>query len=411
MRPKVTPGKAFKELLFKEFPDSADTDNGSTDKLYNIVLTVSTFGFGGSGLEKLKKYNRVFLLEVKKLLKPPALLSNHAAVQTYLSAFESAFKLRVQQRMELFVLNQLDKNPGELKHRQDPWQLEDVITQAELVMSTNSGNIYILNSQQSAIGEETQPIIPGMAFSLGIPIPLTNAQLKAAQGQVADTPAKTPTVRHEGGTSSVIPKKEESDPELYNMGVEATVDTHTCTIRAQKQEIDALKQQMATLLTAMSSQKTPSQGTSALAMNQEVRGKHGQPMLGRSAQGASGLTCYSCGENGHMLRDCAIHKQMLNDGWIMWDNQANSYVLKDGKRLPKREPGECWKDKITEYAKLKGWASASEAFYFSGMEEEDETPSVFHAASTGLDEQSIQQIAAALLQQMQMGAAQNDTKN
>ncbi|EEB89223.1 hypothetical protein MPER_12703 [Moniliophthora perniciosa FA553] len=107
--------KAFKELLFKEFLDSADTDNGSTDKLYRIVLKSQYIGFGGSGLEKLKKYNRAFLLEVKKLLKPPALLSNHAAVQTYLSAFESTFKLRVKQRMELFVLNQLDKNPGELK--------------------------------------------------------------------------------------------------------------------------------------------------------------------------------------------------------------------------------------------------------------------------------------------------------
>ncbi|EEB88779.1 hypothetical protein MPER_13206 [Moniliophthora perniciosa FA553] len=220
--------KAFKELLFKEFPDSADTDNGSTDKLYRIVLKSQYIGFGGSGLEKLKKYNRAFLLEVKKLLKPPALLSNHAAVQTYLSAFESTFKLRVQQRMELFVLNQLDKNPGELKRRQDPWQLEDVITQAELVMSTNSGNIYILNSQQSAMGEETQPVIPGMAFSLGIPIPLTNAQLKAAQGQVSNATAKNSAVKQEESTSSVKPKKEESDPELYNMGVAATVDTLIC---------------------------------------------------------------------------------------------------------------------------------------------------------------------------------------
>uniref|UniRef100_A0A0W0GDK3 Uncharacterized protein n=1 Tax=Moniliophthora roreri TaxID=221103 RepID=A0A0W0GDK3_MONRR len=45
----------FKKLLFKEFPDSADTDNGSTDRLYQIVLHSQYIGFGG--LEKLKKYN------------------------------------------------------------------------------------------------------------------------------------------------------------------------------------------------------------------------------------------------------------------------------------------------------------------------------------------------------------------
>ncbi|ESK80621.1 hypothetical protein Moror_9183 [Moniliophthora roreri MCA 2997] len=97
----------FKKLLFKEFSDLADMDSGSTDKLYRIVLNSQYIGFGG--LEKLKKYNRAFLLEVRKLLKPPALLSNHAAVQTYLSTFKTTFKMRVQQRMELFTLNKLDK--------------------------------------------------------------------------------------------------------------------------------------------------------------------------------------------------------------------------------------------------------------------------------------------------------------
>uniref|UniRef100_A0A0W0F883 Uncharacterized protein n=1 Tax=Moniliophthora roreri TaxID=221103 RepID=A0A0W0F883_MONRR len=97
----------FKKLLFKEFPDLADTDNGLMDKLYWIVLHSQYIGFGG--LEKLKKYNRAFLLEVRKLLKPPALLSNHTAVQTYLSAFETTFKMCVQQWMELFTLNKLDK--------------------------------------------------------------------------------------------------------------------------------------------------------------------------------------------------------------------------------------------------------------------------------------------------------------
>uniref|UniRef100_A0A0W0F543 Uncharacterized protein n=1 Tax=Moniliophthora roreri TaxID=221103 RepID=A0A0W0F543_MONRR len=133
----------FKKLLFKEFSDLADMDNGSTDKLYWIVLHSQYIGFGG--LEKLKKYNQAFLLEVKKLLKPLALLLNHTAVQTYLSAFETTFKTRVQQQMELFTLNKLDKGKEDPRRQQDPWELNNVIEQAEI----------------SAVPEEMQPIILG----------------------------------------------------------------------------------------------------------------------------------------------------------------------------------------------------------------------------------------------------------
>ncbi|ESK93412.1 hypothetical protein Moror_1759 [Moniliophthora roreri MCA 2997] len=218
----------FKKLLFKEFPDSADTDNGLTDKLYRIVLQSQYIGFGG--LEKLKKYNRAFLLEVKKLLKPLALLSNHVAVQTCLSTFESMFKARVQQRMELFMLNKLDKGKEDSRRRQDPWELKDVIEQAEIVMSTSSGNIYFLNSHQSAISEETQPIILGMAFSMEIPILLTNVQVKAVQGQVPSQAVMPPAIKQEEIVPSLFPKKEEWDSDIYNLGVAATVDAHQCTI-------------------------------------------------------------------------------------------------------------------------------------------------------------------------------------
>ncbi|ESK81437.1 hypothetical protein Moror_9647 [Moniliophthora roreri MCA 2997] len=218
----------FKKLLFKEFPDLADTDNGLMDKLYQIVLHSQYIGFGG--LEKLKKYNRVFLLEVRKLLKPPALLSNHAAVQTYLSTFETMFKMHVQQWMELFMLNKLDKGKEDSRRQQDPWELNDVIEQAEIVMSTNSENIYFLNSHQSAVPEETQPIIPGMAFSMGVPIPLMNAQVKAAQGQAPSQAVTTLVIKQEKTVPSLFPKKEERDSDMYNLGVAATVDAHQCTI-------------------------------------------------------------------------------------------------------------------------------------------------------------------------------------
>ncbi|ESK81201.1 hypothetical protein Moror_2267 [Moniliophthora roreri MCA 2997] len=218
----------FKKLLFKEFPDSADTDNRSMDKLYQIVLHSQYIGFGG--LEKLKKYNQVFLLEVRKLLKPPALLSNHTAVQTYLSAFETMFKMCVQQQMELFMLNKLDKGKEDSRRRQDPWELNDVIKQAEIVMSTNSGNIYFLNSHQSAVPEEMQPIIPGIAFSMGVSIPLTNVQVKAAQGQAPSQAATMPVIKQEETVPSLFPKKEEQDSNMYNLDVAVTVDAHQCTI-------------------------------------------------------------------------------------------------------------------------------------------------------------------------------------
>uniref|UniRef100_A0A0W0GAT1 CCHC-type domain-containing protein n=1 Tax=Moniliophthora roreri TaxID=221103 RepID=A0A0W0GAT1_MONRR len=283
-------------------------------------------------------------------------------------------------------------------------------------MSTNSGNIYFLNSHQSAVPEEMQPIIPGMAFSMGVPIPLTNAQVKAAQGQAPSQAATTPVIKQEETVPSLFPKKEEQDSDMYNLGVAATVDAHQCTIRAQTQEIENLKRQMSSLLDALATQKPLSQGTLMFTMNQDVQGKHGQPMIGRAVQSTSaGQICYWCGEQGHMVRECPLHKQMVNDGWLVWNESANHYILKDGKRLPKHEGTEFWKDKVTEYAKTKGWVMSSDSYFFSGIEEEDEPPNVFHAATTTapvFEENTLQQLAAAMLQQMQLNAAQTDvTKN
>uniref|UniRef100_A0A0W0FYL4 Uncharacterized protein n=1 Tax=Moniliophthora roreri TaxID=221103 RepID=A0A0W0FYL4_MONRR len=57
------------------------------------------------------------------------------------------FKMHVQQQMELFTLNKLDKGKEDPRRRQDPWELNDVIEQAEIL----------------AVPEETQPIIPGQS--------------------------------------------------------------------------------------------------------------------------------------------------------------------------------------------------------------------------------------------------------
>uniref|UniRef100_A0A0W0G185 Uncharacterized protein n=1 Tax=Moniliophthora roreri TaxID=221103 RepID=A0A0W0G185_MONRR len=179
----------FKKLLFKEFPDLADTDNGLMDKLYQIVLHSQYIGFGG--LEKLKKYNRVFLLEVRKLLKPPALLSNHAAVQTYLSTFETMFKMHVQQWMELFMLNKLDKGKEDSRRQQDPWELNDVIEQAEIQFLKKRNPLY---------------------------------QVKAAQGQAPSQAVTTLVIKQEKTVPSLFPKKEERDSDMYNLGVAATAN-------------------------------------------------------------------------------------------------------------------------------------------------------------------------------------------
>jgi len=283
-------------------------------------------------------------------------------------------------------------------------------------MCTNSGNIYFISQPQSAVAKEGQPILPGMAFSMGIPIPLTTAQVRAAQGQLPSQVSAPIAIKQEESEPVPFPRKVDKEAELYNMGVAATVDAHKSTIRAQSQEIEALKRQMASLLNGLAMSKPPQQRDSmAFTANQEVRGKQGQPMIGRAVPSLGPQICYWCGETGHMVRDCPSHKQMVADGWLVWNESANHYILKDGKRLPKREANEFWKDKVTEYAQSKGWTTTADSYFFSGIEEEEEVPSVYHAANvavSSLDDSSIQRIAAALLQQMQLsGIQEEESKN
>uniref|UniRef100_A0A0W0FWS2 Uncharacterized protein n=1 Tax=Moniliophthora roreri TaxID=221103 RepID=A0A0W0FWS2_MONRR len=68
-----------------------------------------------------------------------------------------------------------------------------------------------------------------------------------------------------------------------------------------------------------------------------------------------------------------------------------------------------------DYQSSKGWVMSSDAYFFSGIKEEDELPTMFYAATTTapvIEESTLQQLVAAMLQQMQLNAAQTDvTKN
>ncbi|ESK81322.1 hypothetical protein Moror_12112 [Moniliophthora roreri MCA 2997] len=67
--------------------------------------------------------------------------------------------------------------------------------------------------------------------------------------------------------------------------------------------------------------------------------------------------------------------------------------------------------KVTKYTKSKGWVTSADAYFFSRIKQENETPNVFHAATTTapvFEKNTLQQLAAAMLQQMQINAAQND---
>uniref|UniRef100_A0A0W0FXS9 Uncharacterized protein n=1 Tax=Moniliophthora roreri TaxID=221103 RepID=A0A0W0FXS9_MONRR len=70
---------------------------------------------------------------------------------------------------------------------------------------------------------------------------------------------------------------------------------------------------------------------------------------------------------------------MIQKGWIIWNNSAGKYTLRDSTGFPKVEPGKKLKDRVAEYVKQQGWDRIVHPDAHLFMEVEDE-PVVYQAA-------------------------------
>ncbi|KAI3616967.1 hypothetical protein WG66_004183 [Moniliophthora roreri] len=381
----------FKKLLFREFPDSVDNGQGSMVRLQKIVAVYRKAT--DWDLEKLRAYHRTFKLEAAKLMRDPPMISNFEAIGFYLAGLELSVRERVQIRMADWFLNKLDLETEDGRRRMDPWKLQEVMEQAEMIMSASSGDVYI-GLGSFALGAGVPPVNPGVGtvmLSAAMPLSYPFQPPPVLPTMNITLPSKPVSVKQKESFPDILDKTKE-EAELRTMGIATSVDAHTVSIKAHDTELAALKKGMEDVKTLSTEVKDikmtlvgmPGQIIVAVAgqtnrscdgnNNNMVRGKPGQPMIGRGK-----YLCFYCNEDGHRLRDCPYQREIIQKEWIIWNNGAGKYTLRDGTGFPKVEPREKLKDRVAEYVKQQGCDRIVHPDAHLFMEVEDE-PVVYQAA-------------------------------
>ncbi|SJL17393.1 uncharacterized protein ARMOST_20943 [Armillaria ostoyae] len=89
----------FKEAVLKNYPEAADAETGTWERLTRIARKFSNLG--ADECESYLKFKRRFLTEAKKLQKPPALVTNRELVEKFTESLSPAFRENIAARLSI----------------------------------------------------------------------------------------------------------------------------------------------------------------------------------------------------------------------------------------------------------------------------------------------------------------------
>jgi hypothetical protein len=101
-----------------------------------------------------------------------------------------------------------------------------------------------------------------------------------------------------------------------------------------------------------------------------ISAPRGNPQAGKPMS-ASEYLCYMCKSPEHMMYQCTHYQDFLAKGWLVPESPGSKRViLKDGTLMPREDLKESRQEKISQYAREKGWDKGS-SFYAHLADEDD----------------------------------------
>ncbi|KAK0476923.1 hypothetical protein EDD18DRAFT_1365874 [Armillaria luteobubalina] len=125
----------FKKAILANYPEAFDAETGTLSRLNRIVNEVANIE--ASERDIYLKFKRRFLTESKKLMMPPAIVTNRELVERFLSRLEYHFRETIVARLSIKHGMKLTTTAAvEILRREDLYPLAEVIEEAdEIVLS------------------------------------------------------------------------------------------------------------------------------------------------------------------------------------------------------------------------------------------------------------------------------------
>ncbi|KAK0431783.1 hypothetical protein EV421DRAFT_1911566 [Armillaria borealis] len=153
----------FKEVVLKNYPEVADTETGTWERLMRIARKFSNLG--ADEHESYLKFKHRFLTEAKKLQKPPVLVTNHELVEKFTKSLSPAFQENIAARLSIkrgikSTTSAPSATPAAasaapvitkpVKRQEDMHTLEEVVAEADDI-TLNSSTSYLLLATSGSV--------------------------------------------------------------------------------------------------------------------------------------------------------------------------------------------------------------------------------------------------------------------
>jgi hypothetical protein len=328
----------FKAEIIENYPEAAAAERGTPARMKLLCQGTTPIELGD--LPALYAFRRAFMVEAKKLSKPPAAMSNRELVELFLCCLASSMRATVLQYLGNTAPASSSKGKapadgGEAANKtkgrrpEDKYDLDDVSEAAIRVSENSQGMFHLMR------GASTEPTGDRGVFLFNQPTQgATNLsqkfeELEGAQAQEKDR------------LDSVNKTLDSRFSELESMMKKLLAQTESSQAEKSVNKDGA-----------MVNTSTSTTGASGAAP------RWGKPMANEE--------CYACGTMGHFQADCEYLKAQVSAGNLKY-NPEGKLRMRDGALIPAFPKGACLRERLDKYL-----ARRSAQLFQGDFDEEDD---------------------------------------
>jgi hypothetical protein len=334
----------FKDELIENYPEAAAAERGTPARIRQLCSETSKVRLGD--MPALYSFRRAFMVEAKKLQKPPAAMANRELVELFIGCLSESFASAVLQflgngvprvettestastsrgkEVDTTVTNRPQRRP------EDRYDLDE-ICKAAIQVSENSQGMFSLMRKDSSVNVGERGVL---LFNQPV------SETKALTNKVDELESVQALER----------------------------DRLVSVTKTMESKMSGLEEMMKTLLAQSQT------GASQANCKGDCKGNNCRTHEASSAptqrwggrpSGMDNEKCFWCGLSGHFQADCDDLKNQLRLGNVKI-NPEGKLRLKDGSFIPNQPVGATMKEKVERH-----YARKPSQFYYGEYEDSD----------------------------------------
>ena len=322
--------KEFKAELIENYPEAAAAERGTPARIRQICSETAKVKLGD--ITALYHFRRMFIAEAKKLLKPPAVMSNRELVELFIGRLSDQLASAVLQYLGNKSDNTSSPN-GRVassasstseRRPEDKYDLEDVCKAALFVSENSQGMFSLINkSEERGVLLFSQPVTETTALS---------EKLSELEGEQALDKDRLVSL------GKTLESRMGGIEDLIKTLMKHTKENEVC--------------------------KGDCKGGSC--KTHEASSNSMQKWGGRPLDNEK---CFWCGKLGHFQADCDDLQNQVRLGNVKM-NHEGKLRLKDGSFIPKFPAEASLKERVERH-----YAKKPSQYYYGEYEENDPMPS------------------------------------